>query len=127
MHELSVTQGVLDVVLNAAQEAGAERILAINLVIGDLSSIVDESVQFYFDFLSRETPAEGATLHFRREPGTVICHTCGHEFAASVPLKAVCPACAGERLRVVGGNQFYVESIEVDDDDTSREGHSERE
>jgi hydrogenase nickel incorporation protein HypA/HybF len=118
---------VLDVVLNAAQEAGAERIRAINLVIGDLSSIVDESVQFYFDFLSRETPAEGATLHFRREPGTVICHTCGHEFVASVPLKGVCPACNGERLRVMGGSQFYVESIEVDDDDTSCEGYSERE
>jgi hydrogenase nickel incorporation protein HypA/HybF len=127
MHELSVTQGVLDVVLNAAQEAGAERIYAIHLVIGDLSSIVDESVQFYFDFLSRDTLAAGATLHFRREAATLHCLACGAEQEASVPLATACPACGSERLRVNGGRSFYIESIEVNDDHPSGEGNSERE
>jgi hydrogenase nickel incorporation protein HypA/HybF len=50
MHELSVTQGVLDVVLERAKEANCGKITAINLVVGDMASIVDDCVQFYFDF-----------------------------------------------------------------------------
>jgi hydrogenase nickel incorporation protein HypA/HybF len=127
MHELSVTQGVLDVVLNAAAEAGAERIYAIHLVIGDLSSIVDESVQFYFDYLSRDTPAAGAALHFRREAALLSCAACGAQSEASIPLATACPACGSDRLRVSGGNAFYIESIEVNDDDSSGQGNTERE
>jgi hydrogenase nickel incorporation protein HypA/HybF len=122
MHELSVTQGILDVVLDAAQQAGAERIRAINLVIGDLSSIVDDSVQFYFDFLSRDTPAQGATLHFQREPARATCQECAQSFTIAVPFtpdSSRCPACGSSSLRIAGGQEFYVDSIEVDDEDTS--------
>jgi hydrogenase nickel incorporation protein HypA/HybF len=128
MHELPVTQGILKVALEAAQEAHAQRIAAIDLVIGDMSSIVDDSVQFYFDILSKGTLAEGAVLRFRRIAATATCFDCGHQFTVSAPLLAFCPACEGVRLQVTGGKEFYVESIEVDHDneDTSREGDPER-
>lgn len=116
MHELAVTQGILDVALNAARQEQARQIVAIDLVIGDLSTIVDESVQFYFDILSRETPAAGARLRFRREPAAATCRTCGHAFAASLPLALACPACASTQIEVSGGRAFYVESIEVSDE-----------
>lgn len=116
MHELPVTQGILRVAIEAAEEAGAERITAINLVIGDLTSIVDDSVQFYFDILSQNTPAQGAVLRFQREPAIGHCQDCGHKFVVTIPLVAVCPACDSARLRVNGGREFYVDSIEVDDE-----------
>jgi hydrogenase nickel incorporation protein HypA/HybF len=115
VHELPVTQGILDVALDAARGAGAQRILAINLVIGDLSSILDDSVQFYFDILSRGTPAEGAMLRFQRQPAMARCWDCGHEFEAEIPLTPACPGCGGGRLQISGGREFRVESIEVDD------------
>jgi hydrogenase nickel incorporation protein HypA/HybF len=120
MHELSVTQGILDVALEAARGAGAGRILAINLVIGDLSSIVDDSVQFYFDFLSRDTPAQGAVLRFDRQPAEARCGDCAHTFEAAIPLIPTCPACGSARLAITGGREFLVESIEVDDGDPGR-------
>lgn len=104
--------------METAQQNRARRITAINLIIGDLGSIVDDSIQFYFDILSRDTLAEGAKLNFRREPATATCLDCGHQFTVSIPLMPVCPACDSVRLQVIGGREFYVESIEVDDEDS---------
>ncbi len=115
MHELPVTQAILDTALSAARQVGGQRILAIDLVIGELSGIVDDSVQFYFDVLSQGTPAAGAALRFRREPASATCMDCGHSYDAAPPLAPFCPACGGLRLQITGGRQFFLESIEIDD------------
>ena len=113
MHELSVTQSVLDIALEKAGEAQASRIMRINLVAGELSSIVDDCVQFYFDFLSDDTIASGATLSFTRVPMQVRCRNCGHSFS---PDKASwnCPQCGKWDAEVMAGQEFYVDSIEVE-------------
>jgi hydrogenase nickel incorporation protein HypA/HybF len=115
MHELPVTQGVLSVAVEAAEKAGGRRIVAIELLIGDLSSIVDDSIQFYFDILSRGTLAEGAVLRIRRAEGTAVCWDCGLQFTVTPPLPSACPGCGSVRLQVNGGKECRVESIEVED------------
>ncbi len=114
MHELPVTQGILQVALETAQQNDAHRITDIHLAIGAMSSIVDDSVQFYFDLLSRDTLAEGAQLHFHRSPATATCWQCQHQFEVVPPLADACPACGSIQLHVTGGREFYVESIEID-------------
>ncbi len=120
MHELPVTEGILKTVIETSERNGARRITAINLVIGELSSIVDDSIQFYFDLLSQGTLAENAALHFRREPTIVICLDCAHRFNATAPLESQCPQCGGAHLQVKGSRDFFIESIEVEDEDTGR-------
>jgi hydrogenase nickel incorporation protein HypA/HybF len=117
MHELSITEGILAIAVGAA---GGRRITTINLVIGDLSSFVDESVQFYFDMLSRGTLAEAATLHFDRQPASATCRDCGHVFGVKAPLIPECPQCGCARLAITGGRELRVESIEVEDGSSSR-------
>ena len=113
MHELSVTQGMLEIVLRHAQQAGAQRITHIHLVIGDLTSIVDDSVQFYFDFISQDTIAEGAQLVFQRTPAIFRCRDCGNTFTPN-GRDFACPHCGEMSVDVVAGNEFRVESIEVE-------------
>ncbi len=114
MHELPATQGILQVALDAAQGAGGGRIREIDLTIGELTSMVDDSVQFYFDLLARGSPAEGAVLRFHREPGRLRCDACGRSSPVRAPLPPVCPRCGDLRIRVTGGQAFRVESIDLD-------------
>ena len=120
MHELPVTEGILKTAIEASERNGAHRITTINLVIGEFSSIVDDSVQFYFDLLSKGTLAENATLRFRHEPSIAICLDCAHQFNAGAPLEPKCPKCGSVRLQVKGSREFFIESIEVEDEDTRR-------
>jgi hydrogenase nickel incorporation protein HypA/HybF len=115
MHELSVTQSVLSIALEHAQKAGAQRITQIVVVIGDFSTFVDDSVQFYFDIISQGTIAEGAELIFDRTPGRLRCGDCGSTFTYDARrVELTCPSCGGSRLEIVGGREFYVESIGVE-------------
>ncbi|MCX6072526.1 MAG: hydrogenase maturation nickel metallochaperone HypA [Chloroflexi bacterium] len=115
MHELAVTQSVLEIVLRHARQAGGARVSAIHLVVGQLSSIVDDSVAYYWESVARDTPAEGARLHFRRIPARFRCEACGREFPLQEETRD-CPGCANGLVRLIAGDEFSVESIEVDAD-----------
>jgi hydrogenase nickel incorporation protein HypA/HybF len=114
MHELPVANGILATALEAAEKAGAGRITQIDIVLGALSGYVGDSIQFYFDFISQGTKAEGARLNVRRIPATCHCWDCGSDFSCEEILPPECPGCAGSRLQVVGGQEFYMESINVE-------------
>ncbi len=113
MHELAVTQSILEISLRHAEQANASRITDINLMIGQFSSIVDDSVQFYWDIVAQDTIARGAVLHFNRIPGEMTCGTCGHIFQPSDET-FVCPSCSSPKVRITKGEEFQVESIDVE-------------
>lgn len=114
MHELAVTESIVEIVSRHAAQAGARHVLAINLVIGELSSIVDDSVQFYFDYISEGTPAQGARLSFRRIGVMLACQACGHQWEPD-GADWRCPVCNASQAHAIQGREFYVESIEVED------------
>jgi hydrogenase nickel incorporation protein HypA/HybF len=114
MHELPVSQSILDIALRHAAMARAERILAIHLTLGELTGFIDDSIQFYFDFLSKETPAAGARLAFHRVPARARCRSCGGEYAPPEGRLWSCPECGAPGGDVVAGREFSVSSIEVE-------------
>jgi hydrogenase nickel incorporation protein HypA/HybF len=113
MHELAITEEILRVALEHAERARAERITDIHLVIGDMSSVVDDSVQFYFDFMSRDTIAADAQLHFERVATRMRCRMCGHEFEPQ-GMDWRCPECQALGGEVIAGREFYLDSIEIE-------------
>ncbi len=112
MHELSITQNILDIVLNEAKKAQADKVTRINLVIGELSGIVSDSVLFYFDFLKKGNAAEEATIDFRLVPVELRCRDCLANFNPK-DSAWVCPNCQGTNFDLITGRECYVESIEV--------------
>ncbi len=113
MHELSITQNILSIALEQAKAAQASKITKINLTIGELSGIVDECVQFYFDLLSKDTIAAEANLYFQRPPTKLRCRNCATTFSPD-DLDWACPNCREQKIEIVSGRECYVSSIEVD-------------
>jgi hydrogenase nickel incorporation protein HypA/HybF len=114
VHELAITESILDIALAHAREAKATRISRINLVIGEMTGVAEPCVRFYLGFLTRGTAAEQAEINVRRVPATVRCRACGEHFEV-VESKWDCPRCEGTNTEIIGGRELLVESIEVND------------
>jgi hydrogenase nickel incorporation protein HypA/HybF len=113
MHELAITQSMLDIVLQQAGEAGAKKVETINLVIGELTGFVEECVKFYFGFLAKDTIAEGASLEFTLVAPQARCRNCGGAFKLK-EYDWSCPECGGSDIEITAGKELFVESIKVE-------------
>ena len=71
MHELGVAESILEITLRHSRGAKVD---AVRLVIGELSTYLDNSITFFWDELSKGTLAEGSRLEFRQEPGGMDCY-----------------------------------------------------
>ncbi len=113
MHELSVTESILEIANRHARQANAVRVTDVYLVIGQLSSIVDDSVQFYWEMVAQNTLCQDATLHFERIPARLQCQDCSEIFQL-VEMLSPCPKCGSNRLKILSGDEFRVDSIEIE-------------
>ncbi len=113
MHEMAVTQSMLELVLAEAAKARASRVTLVNVVLGEMTGVVADCVQAYFDLMSRYTIAEGAALSFRRVPREAHCRNCAHLFRPDEICWA-CPECQSAEFEITAGNELYIESIEVE-------------
>lgn len=113
MHELAITEGIMDTALPAAKAAGAQKILEIRLKIGDLSGVFPEYITENFEKLSKGTIAEGAKLKFSKIPASIHCMQCGFEGEIN-RSKIECPKCSGTDFKITSGREYYVDSLEVE-------------
>lgn len=120
MHELAVTEDILRIATEEGHLHKATRVTDIYMTIGHLSSIVDDSVQFYWDHISQGTICEGAILHFDRPPAIFHCNKCQVEFTLEDELLP-CPNCHSFDLEVISGDEMQVDNIEVEVNDDSEE------
>ena len=115
MHELSITEHLLDHCIREAKKRHAEKIRVIRLCIGQLNGLVPDCIQIYLDMLSEGTIAEGAHIEAEFLPVKVRCRDCGRD-GEITPHHLACPHCGSLRLQILSGKEFYIKSMEVDID-----------
>ncbi|GAB1470785.1 hypothetical protein MASR2M66_16630 [Chloroflexota bacterium] len=113
MHELPVTQSLLKISLEYAEKADAKQVTALNIVMGELSSMVDDSIQFYWETIAKDTIAEKAVLNFRRVPAELQCMTCFTKYHPN-DGELICPECRGVGAKIITGEEFFLETIDVE-------------
>ncbi len=116
MHELSVTESILNIVMKHAQTNRVTKVVSITLHVGELSDLENEWIQHYFDYLSKDTVAQGARLKIERLPIELQCKACGRKFQIekSALGQSTCPDCnAVGDFTLVSGRQYYIKEMEA--------------
>ncbi len=114
MHEYSVTESILQIASEqVAQIPSASRVTGIKIQLGQLVGFSEESIRFYWQILSEGTRCEGAALCFEHIRAELQCNNCNT--SVSIPDELIaCPTCSSTRAHIVRGNEFLIESIEVE-------------
>ena len=113
MHEMSLCEGVLQVLQSEAEKQGFSKVKAVWLEIGDLSSVEAKAMLFSFDAVTRNSLAEGAVLNIIHIAGSAWCMQCGKNVAIKQRFDA-CPECDGYQLEVTGGEEMKIKELEVE-------------
>lgn len=108
MHELSITQSVVDAV---CERAAGRPVHSIKVQVGALTAVVPEAMRFCFDLVVEGTVAQGARLDIDMRPGALHCRSCGAD-AVLADAIALCP-CGSADVDVVAGRELRIVSMEV--------------
>ena len=100
MHELGITQGIIDRAREAAMANGARKVTDLYLVMTPAADFSQDSIEMYFEMLAGEDEFfAGASLHFDHRPVAATCLSCSDEFNAEAPQPA-CPQCGSLMVRL---------------------------
>ncbi|MBS3754482.1 MAG: hydrogenase maturation nickel metallochaperone HypA [Desulfobacterales bacterium] len=116
MHELPVTESILNIILKHAEKNRVSRVVSVTLHIGELSDLENQWVQHYFDYLSKDTPAAGAVLKIERIPITLKCRNCQHTIKIRKEEMdgLSCPECGTEGdFSFLSGREYYIKEMEA--------------
>lgn len=120
MHELAIAQALIAEIAQAARSHGARRVTRAVAQIGPLSGVEPVQLAQAFGIARAGTCAGDAVLEIETPPVTVACSHCGAAGAASAN-RLLCPACGDWRVRVTGGDEMILASVELADFDPIEE------
>jgi len=108
MHELSITQSVVDAVVTKLPD---RRISLVSLEIGKLSGIEPDALRFCFELVTAGTPLDGAELRIAEPAGLAHCAACEADFEPESCI-LLCP-CGSADVRLTSGDQLTIRSVMV--------------
>ncbi len=112
MHEMSLAEGMLQIIEDAARQDRFTKVITVWLEIGQLASADPQAMAFCFDAVTRHTIAAGARLEIIQTLGMGRCTAC----AKTVPvteLFGACPDCGGYQVEVTDGTAMRIKELEV--------------
>lgn len=113
MHEMSLCEGVMQLIEANAAETGFTRVCGVQLEIGELAGVDTEALRFSFEVVTRGTMADAASLAIAPVPGQAWCMACSSTVHVSRRIDP-CPECGSHQLQVTGGDDMMLKSLEVE-------------
>lgn len=113
MHESSLAQRILEVVVQHATREGARRVRVVRGWVAETEALTPESLAFHFEARARGTLAEGARLDLRVLHVEARCRACGRTYAPDHHV-LLCPACGDTDGELLGETGLGIDALEVE-------------
>ena len=113
MHELGITQSIVDIAQAHAREQGAQKVLQVRVAIGALSGVMPDAVEFCFEACSKNTLLEHSRLIIDHIPGQGRCLQCRADIPLDI-LTVSCPHCGSLTLETLTGNELNIQEMEIE-------------
>jgi len=113
MHEVSIAQGLLDIVTENCKKQGYKGVESIKVKIGKAAGIVPDALFFAFESMKGDTIAEKASLIIDEIPISGFCNGCNSNFTVDDAYVICCPKCNSLSIRVDTGRELNVDEMEV--------------
>jgi len=113
MHEMSLCEGVMQVLEDSAKSQGFTKVKTVWLEVGVLSGVEPEAMRFSFEVVINGTLAHGAKLEMIEVAADAWCLLCSKAVAIKQRYDA-CPDCGQYQLQVSGGDDLRVKELEVE-------------
>ena len=121
MHEVSVVSDIVSAILKELENYNVERVEEVVLVVGEMTSLGDEQLEFAYEIVTKETKLEGSKLVIEHEKIRVKCKECDYEGEVrmlesdygehTIPILS-CPKCNG-KVRVTAGQTCMVRNLKI--------------
>jgi hydrogenase nickel incorporation protein HypA/HybF len=112
MHEMSLVEGMREILENQARAHAVDRITRVRVEIGRFAGVEKPALEFAWDVVMRGSKAEGAELIMLDLPGRAMCFDCAHEVEIDDRLSP-CPDCGGGKLMPTGGDEMRIKDLEA--------------
>jgi len=115
MHELSIAQSIMQIVLSEAERTRARKVLTVTIKVGELAGVLPDSLSFCFNLLAQSTIAENASLVIETVPVRGYCPQCTSEFVIA-DAGYHCKDCGNRRIELISGRELQVGQLEIEDE-----------
>jgi hydrogenase nickel incorporation protein HypA/HybF len=114
MHEITLCQNAVEIMVQQARVHGASKVTAVWLELGAFSCVEPESLQFCFELVCRETLAEGCQLHLIMLPAQCWCGNCQQDVRLTNTQQMCCPQCSGALWPVNANDGMKIKRLEIE-------------
>ena len=116
MHEMGIAEELVKIAMDAIPEDIADpKVAILNLRIGKLASVVEHSLTFCIEIITKDTPLENVTLVIESVPVKIRCKVCKQEWEVDTPMFK-CPDCEEGEVEMISGREIEITSMELADE-----------
>jgi Zn finger protein HypA/HybF involved in hydrogenase expression len=118
MHELAQTKELIKILSNLVIEKNIKQLKEAHLVLGELTGLKKEPIEYYFNQISKEDSnlqKHNIKIKFINEKGIIKCNLCHKTSELSEITLYLCPECGSFDCNVLKGDSFFIKKIIYDE------------
>ncbi len=112
MHEMSLCEGMREILQQQAEQQNYSTVKTVFLEIGKLSNVEPDAIRFAFSVVMRGSLAENATLEIIEVAGQAWCMQCQKNVVIEHRYDG-CPLCESHQLQITDGEQMRIKELDV--------------